>query len=520
MPIPRAREFRPAAAVVAAVALALMTVLAARADSSVAHPNIWTTALDLAVGLAFVAGARAALAPLAERGLIALVGIAWLAGSMVPLARPLHQVVLIIALLAFPRGRVEGWAAGVLVAIAALVALGLVTQIGVAAVFAAAAVTAAVRCRSNATLFPALAGAALAAGIVLDWLVTHQEVPDPTLGLVVYEVALLGVAVGFPLATRAVIRARIAMADQLLAEPMVPALDGLAAVLADAIGDATLQIYRWDGSGYVDGAGRSHTVPPDALGWLEVADVSGPVAAVSHRSTALQDPPTVEAVSSAVRLTVTHIRLQGTLQDRLREMEAARLRIVAATDRQRLQVAAELRKIVEPALRDARSELQTVLVASSGPVVTGSLDAVAHELSAASAMIAGLVAGVPPATLGDGRLSAAITELAATSPVRVDVTLAQGTTANHEVETAAYYVCSEALANVIKHARATAVQVNLHRVGECLVATIADDGCGGADPSGSGLQGLADRVAASAGRLRVESPPGVGTTITATIPVS
>ena len=96
--------------------------------------------------------------------------------------------------------------------------------------------------------------------------------------------------------------------------------------------------------------------------------------------------------------------------------------------------------------------------------------------------------------------------------------MADSTVADHGAETALFYVCSEALANAIKHAHATTIQVDLHRAGECLVATIADDGCGGADPSGSGLQGLADRVAASAGRLRVESPPGAGTTVTATVP--
>jgi signal transduction histidine kinase len=84
---------------------------------------------------------------------------------------------------------------------------------------------------------------------------------------------------------------------------------------------------------------------------------------------------------------------------------------------------------------------------------------------------------------------------------------------------AAYFVASEALANVAKYANASAVAIRVHDVDGRFAIAIADDGVGGADDTrGSGLRGLADRVEALGGRLRVVSPPGVGTTVTAELP--
>jgi signal transduction histidine kinase len=85
-------------------------------------------------------------------------------------------------------------------------------------------------------------------------------------------------------------------------------------------------------------------------------------------------------------------------------------------------------------------------------------------------------------------------------------------------EVAAYYVVAEALANAAKHAEATLVTVRVGFEDDVVVAEVADDGVGGADPNGSGLQGLADRVEAVGGRLAVSSSPGAGTALRAEIP--
>ena len=87
------------------------------------------------------------------------------------------------------------------------------------------------------------------------------------------------------------------------------------------------------------------------------------------------------------------------------------------------------------------------------------------------------------------------------------------------VEVAAYYVVSEGLANVGRHADATSVSIEVFRAGGCLVVEMTDDGVGGADTErGSGLRGLADRVEALGGRLRVWSPGGGGTRLRAEMP--
>jgi PAS domain S-box-containing protein len=130
--------------------------------------------------------------------------------------------------------------------------------------------------------------------------------------------------------------------------------------------------------------------------------------------------------------------------------------------------------------------------------------------------------GLDPTVLAHRGLAAAITSLTARTPVPVALELpAERFPAL--VESTAYFVVSEALANVGKHAHATEAAVTIEVRSDRLVVSVTDDGRGGAvaDPTdGTGLSGLADRVAAVGGRLVVESPPGAGTTVTADLPLS
>jgi signal transduction histidine kinase len=504
--------------------MGVLVALAVRADSQALSSSPWLTAMDVAVGLAFVAAGVAARGPLRERALMAAVGPAWLAGSFLVGARSLHQAVLVVALVAFPAGRVRRVASWVLVGLAGLAALGLLPQLGVAALFAGIAAVMLARWRADpaAAWYPAAAAAAMAAVLAWVWWTTHQRsgTLDATELLLGYELVLLLVAGGFPLGAAAVLRARARLADPLLSERQLPGLDGLAAVLGDALGDQDLQVYRWrDGeAAYVDGRGRRVAGPEDRQ-WLPVDGPDGPVGVVTHRSSALDEAPTAEAVAAAVRLAVTHLRLQEEQQARLRELETSRARMVAAADRQRVLAAAELRQNVDAPLRIAQSELHTLRAAVHHPEVAAAIDIVVQELAAATGEIADLVAGIPPADLGSGRLRRALQALAEASPVPVTVAVAEDAPGSQQAETALFYVCSEALANAVKHAGATRVAIAVERLDGGMVATIVDDGRGGADPSGSGLQGLADRVATQNGRLRVDSPTGAGTTVTASIPV-
>lgn len=129
-----------------------------------------------------------------------------------------------------------------------------------------------------------------------------------------------------------------------------------------------------------------------------------------------------------------------------------------------------------------------------------------------------LVRGIGPPVLIDRGLPAAVESLAARSPIPVTLCVDLPHRPPGAVETAAYFVVCEALANAAKHSRARQVSVDLHRQGGGCVVRVADDGAGGADPHGAGLRGLADRVAALDGYLTVDSPAGGPTTVRAVLP--
>jgi signal transduction histidine kinase len=128
--------------------------------------------------------------------------------------------------------------------------------------------------------------------------------------------------------------------------------------------------------------------------------------------------------------------------------------------------------------------------------------------------------GIRPRALTDGGLRPALTELAERSSVPVEVDVPAGRLAPaHEL--VAYFVCSEALANVAKYAGASQARVTVLASEHELRVLVSDDGVGGADARrGSGLQGLADRVEALGGRLRVESPRSGGTRVEAVLPMN
>jgi signal transduction histidine kinase len=142
-----------------------------------------------------------------------------------------------------------------------------------------------------------------------------------------------------------------------------------------------------------------------------------------------------------------------------------------------------------------------------------------EELSHALGELRELARGIHPAVLTDRGLQPALEALAARAPVPVGIDAPDERLAP-DVEAAAYYVVAETLTNVAKYARASAAQVRVSRVDGALLVTVSDDGVGGADPArGTGLSGLADRIAVLDGTLEVESPAGAGTTIRAAIPM-
>jgi signal transduction histidine kinase len=184
---------------------------------------------------------------------------------------------------------------------------------------------------------------------------------------------------------------------------------------------------------------------------------------------------------------------------------------VEAGDAERRRLEGELREGAERRLAHV-----TELLADRGALVAD----LERELHAARAALTEFARGVHPRTLTEAGLAAALAELGEWSPVPVRISVPEQRL-EPAVEAAVYYLCSEALTNVAKHAQASQAAINVeHRAG--LVAVeIVDDGVGRADPArGSGRRGLADRVEALQGRLRVESPAGGGTHLRAEIPVN
>ncbi|MGZ8647838.1 MAG: sensor histidine kinase, partial [Solirubrobacteraceae bacterium] len=131
-----------------------------------------------------------------------------------------------------------------------------------------------------------------------------------------------------------------------------------------------------------------------------------------------------------------------------------------------------------------------------------------------------LARGIHPAVLTERGLEPALQALVSRAPVPVSVEAAVEVRLPPPVESAAYFVVSEGLANVAKYAQATHASVAVQRQNGVVTVDVADDGVGGADAAhGSGLRGLADRVAALDGTLSLESPAGGGTRLRAKIPV-
>jgi len=291
--------------------------------------------------------------------------------------------------------------------------------------------------------------------------------------------------------------------------------------LARALGDPSLVVgYPLAETGeLVDETGRPVELPRSGSGRTATPiDLDGErLAVLVHDDALLADRQLVASVAATARVAVATARLQAEARARADELEASRRRIVEAADAQRRKLEQELRRGAERRLASVAG-----LVAAARAAAPDDGDRIATveaELDDARRELRGFALGVHPAVLTEQGLVPALAVLAEHSVLPVDV---RGELARlpEVVEAALYFVCSEALANVAKHAAATRATIEVRAEAGRVSVTIVDDGSGGADPTrGSGLRGLADRVEALGGRLAVESEPGTGTRVTAEIPV-
>jgi signal transduction histidine kinase len=305
---------------------------------------------------------------------------------------------------------------------------------------------------------------------------------------------------------------------------------GVAAVdlreaLARALGDPSLDLAYWVPARgrYVDAGGQPVELPrPESERKATVVEREGEaIAALIHDPALAENQELVRSVCAAAALTLENARLQAELRARLAELQASRARLVAATDAERRRIERDLhdgtqQRLVSIAMALGLAESK---LAADRPAVQPVLREARDALAVALAELRELTQGIRPAILVERGLAAALDDLSrrAALPVRLDVALSGRLP--EQVEGAAYFVASEALANAAKHSHASELRLTAVRQGPLLLLEVADDGIGGAGAGGgSGLRGLADRVEALGGRLTVSSPPGRGTTLRAEIP--
>jgi signal transduction histidine kinase len=317
--------------------------------------------------------------------------------------------------------------------------------------------------------------------------------------------------------------ARGAVADLVVRLGATPsAVGGLEEAVRRALGDPSARLVHWlaDRGGFVDAAGRPVALGGDPARAVTTLVRDGrTVAAVIHDPALNASPGLVEAACAAAGLALENERLEIELRAQLAELRSSRARIVAAADAERRRLERNLHDGAQQRLVGLALRLRLAARAADGSAA-GLIEDSLTELGCALDELRELARGLHPALLTDHGLGAALQSLASRTPIPVDLHVDAEGRLPAPVEAAAYFLVAEALTNVAKHAAASEVRVRVVLVDERLTIEVADDGKGGAYiSSGSGLSGLADRLAAVDGRLELTSPVGRGTTLRAEIPV-
>jgi signal transduction histidine kinase len=344
--------------------------------------------------------------------------------------------------------------------------------------------------------------------------VPTAELTDAT--LLVYEAALctLAVALLAGLVVQPWMRTKV---TDLVVDLGQTGSGTLRDALAEALGDPTLEVGYWLGERYVDGTGRPLLLPgAESNRKVTRVDRDGnAIAVLLHDAAVLDDPGLSDALARAARLAAANARLQADVQVQVNELGESRRRLVHAGDEERRRLERRLHETVERRLAELAGTLEH---ARAGTTAAGLRD-VREQLDRTLDELRDLATGLHPGGIEHGGLSAALVALAERSPLPVDLRVTH-VRADEEVERATWFVCSEALANMIKHSRATSVAISVGERAGRLLVEVTDNGVGGADlGGGSGLAGLADRAEALGGTLALDSPLGGGTRVTVELPL-
>lgn len=409
-----------------------------------------------------------------------------------------------------------------------------VTSVGEAAFAVAALGLVVVRWRRSSGPVRRTVGLLLATGVAAVVVVTYNRlvtrafgVPVPSGDTPVVIMALLRITIPLTIiwSLGRGRRARSRVADVVLSLEG-RGVDAGSKVLSRALDDPSVRLLRWSGSRevYVDTDGRAVALPPagapHAATRLERDGM--PLGAIVHDAGLLHEPELLRAVASAARLALHNERLADEVRARLDDVQASRLRIVEAGDEERRRLERDLHDGAQQRLVALSIRLRALeqRVSETGNIVVADeLDRTAEELNETIRAIREMVRGIRPPVLAESGLPGALLSLADRAPIPVSVDDTLAARPAEVVEAALYFVASEALTNVLKHAHAPRAEIELRADGSAVVMAIRDGGCGGAGfCDEGGLRGLRDRVEALGGSLTLVSPPGGGTTVVARIP--
>jgi signal transduction histidine kinase len=298
----------------------------------------------------------------------------------------------------------------------------------------------------------------------------------------------------------------------------------LRGALARALRDPSLTLAYWlpEFGSYADLEGRAVSLPEaeDKRGVTLIERNGARIAAMVHDPALRDEPELLEAVTAGAGIALENAQLHAEQRAHLEELRGSRARIMDAGRMERQRLERNLHDGAQQRLIALSLELSLLEEKLANDAdAAARLAAARGEIGASLEELREVARGLHPAVVSGHGLGVALEQLVANAAVPVRLTVSIGSRLPEALEVAAYYLVSEGLANVGKYAHASSATVEVTRRAADVVVEIIDDGVGGADEErGSGLRGLADRVEALGGRLRVWSPAGEGTRLRAEMP--
>ena len=303
-----------------------------------------------------------------------------------------------------------------------------------------------------------------------------------------------------------------------------PSPNDLQHALSRALRDPSLELAFWlpEFDSYADLDGTPVELPTagGSRRTTLIKDKDGArVAALVHDPALEDEPELLAAVSAAAGFALDNARLHAELRARVAEVRGSRARVIAAGDEERRRLERNLHDGAQQRLVALSLDLSLLQAQVTDRAASRGLGQARQEIATSLDELREIARGIHPAVLSGHGLVVALDQLAARAPVPVRLSVDLPRRLPEPLEVAAFYVISESLANIGKHAKATSASVEVSQDEDQVVIQVVDDGVGGADTElGTGLRGLADRVEALDGLLRIWSPCGGGTRVRAELP--